>query len=73
VRCGSCNLVPPLLTVPASVSLGRASIPVPVPCDPLLLGAVLRVQWWTVGARYTACSLAPNVGFSDVLDATIGM
>lgn len=64
--CGSCTLVPSLDLVLAGVS----PTPVPIPCQPGLIGTDLYVQWLLLKA--SDCPLVPFVATSNTLKFTIG-
>jgi hypothetical protein len=68
---GSCWFVNALATVSAPITSGAARFPLPVPCDPNLIGASLAAQWWTLAPSGNACPLLPGVGTSNILGMSI--
>lgn len=64
--CGSCTLVPALDVVLPGVS----PTPVPIPCQPSLIGAELYAQWLQL--KPSDCPLLPFLANSNALKFTIG-
>ena len=64
--CGSCTLVPALDLVLAGVS----PTPVPIPCQPGLIGTDLYTQWLLL--KPSDCPLVPFLANSNTLKFTIG-
>ena len=50
---------------------GAASYSSAIPCDPGLIGAVLRYQWTVAFTSDSPCPLSANISLSDRLDVTI--
>lgn len=66
IPCGPCTLVPsPDLVLP-----GVSPTPIPIPCDPNLVGAALFTQW--LQFRPGGCPLLPGIGLSNSLQFTLG-
>ena len=64
--CGSCTIVPALdVLVPAA-----NPYPVPIPCDPALVGVDLYAQWLLL--KPSDCPILPDFAFSNTLRFTIG-
>jgi hypothetical protein len=72
IVCGACTITPPTISFGLPYAGGSSSLPVPVPCDPNLVGGTLEVQWWVVGTPSTPCGFLAGLGFSNRLHATIG-
>lgn len=64
--CGSCTIVPTLdILVPAA-----NPYPVPIPCDPALVGVDLYAQWLLL--KPSDCPILPDFALSSALRFTIG-
>ena len=70
--CGPCTGLLPGLIFPASVSLGQASLSLPVACNPAWVGATLDAQWIVLPTFSSPCPLFPNLSVSNLLQVTIG-
>ena len=71
--CGPCLIVAPLIQVPAVVTGGNASVASSAPCAMSLVGGVVQLQWWVVGAA-GGCSIGSiQLAFSNIVDVTVGL
>jgi hypothetical protein len=73
VSCGLCTWVPFQVVIGQNIAgIGSASFLSTIPCDPVLIGAQLDMQYTTVLTTSTPCPLFANVSLSNILRITIG-
>ncbi|MEM7203308.1 MAG: hypothetical protein AAF628_23800 [Planctomycetota bacterium] len=70
ISCGPCTVTLPIVTLGAPLTYGGARLDVPVPCVQSLISGAVEAQWWVVAP--SGCTLAPDLSFSNRLQATVG-
>ncbi len=71
INCGTCQILTPTVSVAIAVTSGASSVNIPVPCDPLLNGLRLDVQWLMITSSINPCPLLPNLAASNAIGITI--
>lgn len=71
IQCGTCQILPFLITIPATGSGGSAALALPIPCDASLANGTLALQWTVIGTTTSPCTLLPNVALSNPISVTI--
>ena len=72
VICGSCHIMTPTVLFPVVVANGKATQPLPVPCDSKFMNMSMIFQFYVLGSRSTPCAGLDGISFSNSIQATIG-
>lgn len=72
LSCGTCSILLPDVLTPVAMAGGNGQIPLALPCQASLMGAVFETQALVLGAVVGSCPLVPELATSSRLRITLG-